>query len=45
MLAGPGAGLLVEPRTWTAQTHLDPESMLLVLASEPYDPASYCDDY
>ena len=44
LLEGAGAGLLVEPRTWTSQTYLDPESMLLVLASEPYDPASYCDD-
>jgi hypothetical protein len=44
LLSGAGAGLLVEPRTWTSQTYLDSESMLLVLASEPYDPASYCDD-
>jgi dTDP-4-dehydrorhamnose 3,5-epimerase-like enzyme len=38
-----GSGLLVEPGTWTAQTYLDPESALLVLASERYDPASYRD--
>jgi len=44
LLEGAGAGLLLAPRIWSAQTYLDANSTLLLLASEPYDPASYCDD-
>jgi dTDP-4-dehydrorhamnose 3,5-epimerase-like enzyme len=36
-----GAGLLVGPGLWGEQTYLVEGSVLLVLASEPYDPASY----
>lgn len=36
-------GLYVGPRVWTGQRYFD-NAMLLVLASLPYDPASYIDD-
>ena len=35
------SGLLLEAGVWAAQTYLDPGSSLLVLASEPFDLASY----
>lgn len=34
-------GLLVAPGVWSRQRYLDPGSVLLVFADEPYDPASY----
>jgi hypothetical protein len=37
------SGLLIEAGVWSAQTYVAPGSMLLVLASEPYDAASYLD--
>ena len=36
-----GPGLLLGPGVWCSQTYLEAGSVLLVLASEPYDPASY----
>lgn len=36
-----GAGLLLGAGIWCSQTYRDLHSTLLVLASEPYDPASY----
>ena len=35
----PGDGLLVEPGVWAAQTYEEPDSVLMVLASGPYEPA------
>jgi hypothetical protein len=40
----PGGGALVfGPGVWSRQTYRAPGTVLLVLASEPYDPASYVD--
>lgn len=39
-LAG-GPALLVPARVWARQRYLTADSTLLVLASRPYDPASY----
>lgn len=36
-----GPGLLLGPGIWCRQSYLDERTVLLVLASEPYDPASY----
>lgn len=41
VLVPTGPGLLLGPGVWCRQTYLDSDSVLLVLASEPYDPASY----
>jgi dTDP-4-dehydrorhamnose 3,5-epimerase-like enzyme len=37
------SGLIIEPGVWSSQTYLDAGTVLLVFASEPYDPASYID--
>jgi hypothetical protein len=34
-------GLLLQAGVWCRQTYVQAHSVLLVLASEPYDPASY----
>jgi dTDP-4-dehydrorhamnose 3,5-epimerase-like enzyme len=36
-----GLGLGIGPGVWSQQRYLDDRSELLVLASEPYDPATY----
>lgn len=36
-------GLMIEAGVWSRQTYEDAGSVLLVLSSEPYDPASYVD--
>ena len=41
VLVPTGPGLLLGPGVWCRQTYLDSDSVLLVLASEPYDPSSY----
>lgn len=41
LLDDQSAALLIGPGIWGQQTYLQPDSVLLVLASEPYDPASY----
>jgi dTDP-4-dehydrorhamnose 3,5-epimerase-like enzyme len=43
MLSPSAAGLLVGPGVWCQQTYLVEGSVLLVFASEPYDPSSYVD--
>ena len=44
LMLSPGApGLLVGPGVWCQQTYLAEGSVLLVFASEPYDPSSYVD--
>jgi dTDP-4-dehydrorhamnose 3,5-epimerase-like enzyme len=40
-LGDAGTGLLIPAPVWSSQTYLTPDAVLLVLASEPYDPASY----
>jgi UDP-2-acetamido-3-amino-2,3-dideoxy-glucuronate N-acetyltransferase len=38
-------GLYVPPLIWAAQLHYSPDAILLVLASEHYDPEDYIRDY
>ena len=38
------AALLIGPRIWAQQTYFTENSILLVFASEEFDPASYVDD-
>lgn len=38
-------GLLVHAGVWCRQTYVQAHSVLLVLASEPYDPASYVESW
>lgn len=45
LLNGPRVGLHVSPMIWAVQYKFSPDAMLLVLASERYDPASYIRDY
>jgi len=40
-LVGADTGLLVEAGVWATQTYVEPDTTLLVLASEPYDIDSY----
>jgi dTDP-4-dehydrorhamnose 3,5-epimerase-like enzyme len=35
------SGLVIEAGVWSSQKYLEPGSVLLVFASEPYDPTSY----
>jgi acetyltransferase-like isoleucine patch superfamily enzyme/dTDP-4-dehydrorhamnose 3,5-epimerase-like enzyme len=44
-LSGPQSGLYVPPLVWTSHYHYTPDAVLLVLASEEYDPAEYVRDY
>jgi acetyltransferase-like isoleucine patch superfamily enzyme/dTDP-4-dehydrorhamnose 3,5-epimerase-like enzyme len=44
-LDGPGLGLYVPPMIWAVQFKYSSDAMLLVLASERYDPADYIRDY
>jgi acetyltransferase-like isoleucine patch superfamily enzyme/dTDP-4-dehydrorhamnose 3,5-epimerase-like enzyme len=44
-LDGPGLGLYVPAMTWTVQFRYSDDAMMLVLASEHYDPADYIRDY
>jgi UDP-2-acetamido-3-amino-2,3-dideoxy-glucuronate N-acetyltransferase len=41
----PTLGLRIPPLVWASQFRYDPSSVLLVLASHPYDPADYIRDY
>ena len=40
-----GSGLLVGPLIWCQQTYVEEGTVLLVVSSEPYDPASYIKDW
>lgn len=44
-LDSPRVGLYMPPMTWGAQHHYSPDAVLLVLASDPYDPADYVRDH
>jgi acetyltransferase-like isoleucine patch superfamily enzyme/dTDP-4-dehydrorhamnose 3,5-epimerase-like enzyme len=44
-LDGPELGVYVPPMIWTVQFRYSDDAMLLVLASEHYDPADYIRDY
>jgi hypothetical protein len=41
----PDVGLRVPPLIWARQYKYSPDALLLVLASDPYDPADYIRDY
>jgi dTDP-4-dehydrorhamnose 3,5-epimerase-like enzyme len=41
----PHLGLYLPPMVWGAQYHYSKDAMLLVLASDRYDPADYIRDY
>lgn len=43
-LADNSSGLLIGPGIWAQQTYMTENAVLLVLASEAYDPASYVSD-
>ncbi|MEQ8262811.1 FdtA/QdtA family cupin domain-containing protein [Pseudohaliea sp.] len=43
-LQADGPALLIGPGIWAEQRYAVPGSVLLVVASEPYDPASYFSD-
>jgi dTDP-4-dehydrorhamnose 3,5-epimerase-like enzyme len=43
-LTAPDAALLIGPGVWARQRYDGPDTVLLVLASHPYDPASYIYD-
>jgi hypothetical protein len=44
-LDDPAIGVLVPPLVWACQYRFSPDAILLVLASEPYDPSEYIRDY
>lgn len=44
-LDGPGVGLYVPPMVWAVQYKYSANALLLVFASEHYDPADYIRDY
>jgi UDP-2-acetamido-3-amino-2,3-dideoxy-glucuronate N-acetyltransferase len=44
-LRGPETGVHIPPMVWAIQYRFSPDAMLLVLASEPYDPSEYIRDY
>ncbi len=45
LLDGPEVGLYVPPMTWTTQYKYSQDAMLLVLASDAYDPDDYIRNY
>jgi len=44
-LAGPEMGLYIPPMVWSTQYNYSPGAVLLVFASEEYDPGDYIRDY
>jgi acetyltransferase-like isoleucine patch superfamily enzyme len=44
-LDSPTLGLYIPPLVWASQFHYGPDSVLLVLASHPYDAGDYIRDY
>jgi UDP-2-acetamido-3-amino-2,3-dideoxy-glucuronate N-acetyltransferase len=44
-LDSPHVAVHVPPMIWTVQYNYSPDALLVVLASEPYDPADYIRDY
>jgi UDP-2-acetamido-3-amino-2,3-dideoxy-glucuronate N-acetyltransferase len=45
VLDRPSLGLYIPPMTWAVQYQYSADGLLLVFASEPYDPADYIRDY
>lgn len=44
ILDRPDLGLVIGAGLWAAQTYLHPETIMLALVSEPYEPGSYVDE-
>jgi acetyltransferase-like isoleucine patch superfamily enzyme/dTDP-4-dehydrorhamnose 3,5-epimerase-like enzyme len=44
-LGGPNRGLYIPPMVWAVQYNYSPDALLLVFASDPYDPNDYIRDY
>ncbi len=44
-LADPTVGLFLAPDVWGIQYKFDPDTVLMVMASHPYDPSDYIRDY
>jgi len=44
-LGGPEIGVHLPPMVWAVQYRFSPDAVLLVLASDPYDPNDYIRDY
>ena len=44
-LAEPNVGVYLPPMIWAVQYKYSPDAVLLVFASDPYDPADYVRDY
>lgn len=44
-LDDPSIGVYIPPMVWGIQYRYSPDALLLVLASDPYDPADYIRDY
>jgi UDP-2-acetamido-3-amino-2,3-dideoxy-glucuronate N-acetyltransferase len=45
VLDEPTLGIYIPPLVWASQFRYDPDSVLLVLASHPYDPSDYIREY
>ena len=45
VLADPSIGLFIPPRVWTKLCRFSSDAVLAVLASHPYQPEDYIDDY
>jgi acetyltransferase-like isoleucine patch superfamily enzyme len=45
LLDGPTAGIYIPPLVWASQFRYDPDAVLLVFASHPYDPDDYIREY
>jgi dTDP-4-dehydrorhamnose 3,5-epimerase-like enzyme len=45
LLDSPTKGLLIPPMVWATQFHYTADAVLLVFASDPYDPEDYIRDY
>ena len=45
LLDTPSRGLCIPPLVWIETADFSPEAVLLMLASEPHDPADYIRDY
>jgi UDP-2-acetamido-3-amino-2,3-dideoxy-glucuronate N-acetyltransferase len=45
LLDSPAVGVYVPPMVWASQFQYDPDSVLLVLASHPYDSSDYIREY
>ncbi len=44
-LATPERGVWIPPYVWGGQTYIDPDAVLFVAASDPFDAADYIVDY